>query len=504
MSSLQRPHDSEQAATAQPVYWRNLSQNELSYFLPSRAYGLNDMYARFVFRASPALVSPLRLRLAWAIMRLRHTLLACQIEMKPGCYDDARFKYTPPASPSSALYEAGDTLNIYDDKTGLGLIQDFLSGPRKLSSERVARVDVARERIAPNVVEYHMLVMMVHAVNDGISVYRHGDAILELVGGPAVPGGPPRTDVELAQLLDLEWRMRCSQPRADDVIVPPTEARLPLPWTAIQDAAWKIDHQNVQRRYIGGHTLPRIASAVSDQIIDHVALTVQDTAAVLAQCKKQRVTVQNAMFALCNFAWIRTAHTHPEFAAPKPLRAHLAPTSALAASYMSLALGYCNIVLPAFLPAAADPHAIFWLRARAVQAQMRDTPRARCSWRARRWTTRRTGRCRPAQIDRDARAETARGQRRPVCCAHGISQMGDLGDVVNPARYTAIQFLDCWGHVRKGKGGIILFTHTLQKRFSMSFGWDRAAFPPGVIEEFWGYFQSGVHEFIIGRSLCRL
>jgi hypothetical protein len=111
-----------ETAAAMPTYRRTLSPNELyalpprtpflhltfssSYFLPSRAYGLNDMicelphFARprsdappagMTIHAPPALISSLRVRIVWAIMRLRHSLMACRVEMAPGCYDDAQF-----------------------------------------------------------------------------------------------------------------------------------------------------------------------------------------------------------------------------------------------------------------------------------------------------------------------------------------------------------------------------------------------------------------------------
>lgn len=122
--SLQPAHNT---VVAMPTYRRTLSPNELygsspetpvapltyssSYFLPSRAYGLNDMFGqsphvahslsgvanklavRVTIHAPLALISPFRVRIAWAVMRLRHSLMACRVEMAPGCYDDAQFVY---------------------------------------------------------------------------------------------------------------------------------------------------------------------------------------------------------------------------------------------------------------------------------------------------------------------------------------------------------------------------------------------------------------------------
>ncbi|KAJ6602781.1 cytochrome P450 [Mycena vulgaris] len=66
--------------------------------------------------------------------------------------------------------------------------------------------------------------------------------------------------------------------------------------------------------------------------------------------------------------------------------------------------------------------------------------------------------------------------------------MGDLADIYHPQCYPAIQNVDAIGHVRTGKGGIMFFTKILYTKLSMTLGWDAAAFPPGVIEEFWGHF----------------
>ncbi|KAJ6602779.1 hypothetical protein DFH09DRAFT_1270613 [Mycena vulgaris] len=331
---------SKPAVALMPTYRRNLSQNELyvSYFLPSRAYGLNDMFARLTMCTSPALVSPLRLRIAWAIMRLRHTLLASQIEMEPGCYDEASFRYTPPASPSDAVQEAGETVGIFDDKTGPELTQIFmdLNVPRRLSSEHIARIDVARHGpVSPGIEEFHFMLMMLHAVNDGLSVHKH-------------------------------------------VIIPPTEDRLPSPRSKVQKSAWKVDNEKVQRRAIGGHALPRIKSQGTKHVLSGVLFNVEDTTAILARCKSKRITSRTRCLRFA--AWLGFAQRKPpriqrvedpsaDDVHRRQLAASFHPPSPLS-SYMSLALGYCNVVLPSFIPPSADPRALFWLRACSAQSQL--------------------------------------------------------------------------------------------------------------------------------------
>ncbi|KAJ6605082.1 hypothetical protein B0H10DRAFT_2195551 [Mycena sp. CBHHK59/15] len=554
------PRNVEMTYSDRP-YWQNLSQNELSYFLPSRADGLNDMCICATFRASPTLVSPFRLRIVWAIMRLRHTLLACQIEMRPGRYDDARFIYTPPSSAARSLDQAGETLVIYDDKTGAELYQECLGGPRKLSAEHLSRLEIARQRVVPGLVEYDMMMMQFHAVSDGLSSHKHINMMMELLGGSATPGGLPRTDTELIGLLELEWRVRWGGWGMDEVIVSSTEARLPSPRTKFQEVAWKVDPQNIQRRFILGlqtsgqqrqvqrqtnsrnsggwgngiaisnsldyadlagsncwepdPKIIRVSSAkknISVYVHGTIMHKVRQSMGALQyelagswqgchknlppECKSQRTTIQNA-----NFAWIRIEEDHPEFAAPKTLpimmytavslRRYLAPISPLS-SYMSLALGYCNVVLPSFIPATADRHAVFWARSRLTQAQLRKYSRS------------------PLLCGRSQIISAERGSR-----AKSFARQDDEADGTLPpsamepkaeAPASSGTFVDAISNVRKTKGGILIFTRTVQNRFSLTLIWDSVAYPPGIIEEFWQHFIGGVHEFIIDapHSLFKL
>ncbi|KAJ7148683.1 hypothetical protein C8R43DRAFT_1128911 [Mycena crocata] len=520
--------DVGQATAAMPTYWRKLGQNELSYFLPSRAYGLNDMYTRVIFRAPPALVSPLRLQIVWAIMRLNDTLLASQIEMAPGRYNDARFIYTPPSTPENAVEEAGHTLTIHDSKSGPELDQDFISGRRRLSAKCLSRMDVARHgEVAPGIEEFHMAFMVLHAITDGTSA--HGSTILQLLDGSSTPGGPARSDSELMQILEMEWNKRWGQPRvAFEVITPSTEARLPRPLSKFQAAAWKVDSQNVNRRAIGAHAFPRIPSTITRQTLVEAKFDRMQTAALLTKCKMERVTLQNAVFALCNFAWIRLCASHPELDAPKTLsmmmytaislRRHLAPVSPLA-STMSLALGYGNIVLPAFIPAAADPAAIFWLRARSAQAQMRtqsksplllarsqivSAERSRRSQAFARQADEADGTLPASPRPHKLPEQAVNNAQSPSIALLGISHLGDLNYTYETEKYPSIEFIDSVGHSRKAKGGILLFTRSAQKCFSMMLEWDAAAFPPGLVEEFWNCFVGSVDEFILADAHSRL
>ncbi|KAJ7773433.1 hypothetical protein B0H16DRAFT_1512332 [Mycena metata] len=85
----------------------------------------------------------------------------------------------------------------------------------------------------------------------------------------------------------------------------------------------------------------------------------------------------------------------------------------------------------------------------------------------------------------------------PSVALMGISHLGDLTSTYRTERYPSIEFVDSVGHSRKAKGGILLFTRSAQGCFSTMLEWDSAAFPPGLVEEFWGHFVGGVHEFVL-------
>ncbi|KAJ7188858.1 hypothetical protein C8R46DRAFT_877429 [Mycena filopes] len=497
-----------------------------SYFLPSRAYGLNDMCTRHGMQAPPSLISPQRLYIVWAIMRLRHSLMACRVDMPPGRYDEAEFVYTPPPTPAQAIAEAKANVRVFDDVPAAELLRRFFNGPRLLASDCFARMDVAcHGQVSPGVHEFQFLMMYHHMINDTLAVQRTTHYIFELLAGPATAGGPPRTDTELVKILDYEWRQRWGGTRlAHDAIVPATEVRvLGLAQSKFHEAAWKVDNQNIQKRFIGGHVFPRVKSATTNVRLVRARFNEAQTAAINAKCKANRVTLANAAFALCNFAWIRLYTVHPELNAPKDLpmlmytalsiRRYLPPTPPLT-SYMSLALEYHNVVLPAFLPKSADPRKMFWARSAATQKQMfrhghsplmvrrAMVTNAERGVRAKAWarfddeadgTLPRTPRPAPPAPP----APAAGPKRAPAVALLGISNVGDMDAIYRPEAYPLVTLLDSVGAARKAPGGLFMYTRTLLGCFNMALVWEAAAFPPGLIEEFWGYVVDGVHEYVL-------
>lgn len=75
--------------TTPALFERRLGDTETSYYLPSRGEGVNDMYVHLGCKAPSHLMERERVALAWAILRVRHPLLASKVVMHD--YTDIRF-----------------------------------------------------------------------------------------------------------------------------------------------------------------------------------------------------------------------------------------------------------------------------------------------------------------------------------------------------------------------------------------------------------------------------
>lgn len=85
-----------------PATRRELSPNELAYYLMSRGDGVNDIYLHLGFRALERVLHPSRIHTIWAIQRLRHPLLASRIV--PGLdVSSAQFEYARPGTVGEAI-----------------------------------------------------------------------------------------------------------------------------------------------------------------------------------------------------------------------------------------------------------------------------------------------------------------------------------------------------------------------------------------------------------------
>lgn len=72
-----------------PTVQRTLGDTEISYFLPSRTDGVNDMYLHISFSGPTHVVSQHAIIHIWALLRLKHPLIASRVDFK--AYDDLNF-----------------------------------------------------------------------------------------------------------------------------------------------------------------------------------------------------------------------------------------------------------------------------------------------------------------------------------------------------------------------------------------------------------------------------
>ncbi|CAK5261960.1 unnamed protein product [Mycena citricolor] len=507
--------------SAMPTFRRALSDNELSYYLPSRAFGMNDINVMLTFEAPKDLITPIRVRTAWAILRLRHSLLASRVEMEAGRYDEACFVYTPPASPMEAMEEGSRSLTTFAGLSGAELIDDCMNQTRKLSAASLTYLQVELENdVSPGVGAYKMMLYTPHFVLDARGIYALHNELLEMMGGHYGSELRPKTDAELVKMLESEWMRRWDRPQdAQDAIVPSSESRLKVPQSAVDLAEYKTDYENVQKQFSGAHAFPRSKAYDHHCRLLQAKFSPRQSTTMLSKCKREAVTIQSAMFSVISFAYLLLRERRPDLSPDKTLpilmytainiHAQLHPLSKLA-SKTFLALTYHNVMLPAFLP-ARDKHKAFWQRSRDVQKQMHTYTRnpsiagrslaaaAERAERAKHW----------ARFDDEANgtlppspkvavvAKAAEAPAVPSIALIGVSQVGLTTGIYRTERYPTIKVTDVVGATRKGPGGLFFYTRTFFGRFHMMLQWETSVFADGLMEEFYDYLLEVIHEYML-------
>ncbi|KAL5536002.1 hypothetical protein ACEPAF_4096 [Sanghuangporus sanghuang] len=395
------------------VFERSMGDTEMSYYLPSRADGVNDMYLHLGFRAPVALLAPARVRAAWAYMRLVHPPLAAHVRMEPWEYTSARFAYAPPRSVEEALLQAEGSLE-FRQETKDALIEGYLNGPRTLGNERLAylilgNVPAETRDVLPSpaatpspsddrteafitsstddVQEFDLLICATHFLGDGMALHTFANEFFRLIAGKG-EDGVSRSTEQIEEMLEQEWETRWGSRQSAsstnaDVLPPSLEEALPDVTGRFRNVAAKIDFKNSEAKSIGGHAFPRKKSQIRHTIVPTVALDTKKTKAVLKRCKENGVSIANAIFSLSAIAWSRIkAQEEAErrngelplmMYSALNIRPYLRPEVTANRSYWFTAIGYLNVVLPSFLPSPDDREAIrrtFWHRARSAKKQI--------------------------------------------------------------------------------------------------------------------------------------
>ncbi|KAG8725789.1 hypothetical protein FRC12_024028 [Ceratobasidium sp. 428] len=267
---------------------RSLGDSELSYFLPSRGDGVNDMYLHLGFCAPAHLISPSRLAKIWAIQRSRHPLLAAQIKTNPSDVGDVWFEYARPNSVENATKMAQDEMDVRESSKD-DLLSTYLNGPRLLSASRTSHLIIARDPVGEN--EWHLFLCALHCIGDGMALHACANEMLLLLGG----GGD---DEALGKVLEEVLGRETDIPRS-------MEDSLPNPAGRWKGAAAKADEKLLAGKQIGGQAFPRAKGATRNTVVPTVSFDEARTKRILAKCKANGVSVSNAVFALCNMAWAR-------------------------------------------------------------------------------------------------------------------------------------------------------------------------------------------------------
>ncbi|KAK7056678.1 hypothetical protein VNI00_002395 [Paramarasmius palmivorus] len=466
-------------------YRRQLGDSEIAYYYPSLQNGLGDMFLHIAFRADKTSMSSDRVIRAWAIIRSRHPLLMCKVvESESG----PQYSFTPNADVNAALKESEAALYFKSEGKD-ALIFNYMNGPRTLSSTQLSYLVISTsDSPSAEQDEYDLLMCAPHFLGDGASLHQCTHELLSLLSSPK-----SLSELEQELLVPPNW---------DEMLPIAVEHRLPSPGNRLAKAASKVNLIKTLEREIGGHTLPRKQRGPPRTVLNEISFTEAQTSAILAKCKSHGVTVNHAVFVLCNIAWARcntkrekTEHPLMIYTAIN-LRPFLSPHPT--STYWFVALSYYNVVLPAFLP--AKPSA-FWLRAQSVKSQTRKIVQSpflpsRALEMAKIRASRAQGK--PMSFPRLVEEEKEKSSLRPPpsACLLGLSLIGNLDVTYKRSELGSMELHNVTTASRQKAGGMLLLEHTFGKKLWFHLFWDEMGFEEGRIEEFWAKLEDTVVEFL--------
>ncbi|KAI0347793.1 hypothetical protein BDW22DRAFT_20030 [Trametopsis cervina] len=539
-SPLTVPHDNDAR-----YFERKMGDTEASYFLPSRQTGVNDMYLHLGFRATESIVDRSRVRAVWAILRLRHPLLASHVSMHD--YDDVRFVYKSPESSQDLLADADINLE-YRTQGKDALIDSYLNGPRMLSNARLSYLVLSQPpEDEPGLLtpprtpsppaqstssslpsanadeltrQYELLICAMHFIGDGMALHQFANDFFGLLGSE-------RSAEELERTLEVEWQERWMNDSGDASILPAAlEDNLPVKWSRLRRAAASVDFQMSQQKLVGGQAFPRRKHAERKTVVPTLSFPEDKTKAMLKKCKANGVSISAALFAVCDVAWARMGDGPKELPVLMYSALNLRPyfsvkTQSPRDSYWYLSIGYFNVVLPSFLPADKARHdAVFWHRARQAKEQSaRAAKNPLLISRTHEMAKERGERSRAWAKEDDEKekgtwspptpplsnAPAEEQPREPVLPARtkapstaliGLSLLGNLDGVYKHANFPSIKLHTLTTGSRQRHGAMLLFGYTFAGKLWVSLGYDENGFAEGVVEKFWSETVNALDEFL--------
>ncbi|KAJ3909383.1 hypothetical protein F5879DRAFT_791535 [Lentinula edodes] len=496
---------------------RSLGDTETSYFLPSRESGVNDMYLHLGFSAQPQTIRRDRVANAWAILRLKHPLLACNIEMHD--YDDIKFVLMPYASPESVLHSANENI-FYRQGTKEELIDSYLNGPRTLSAQRLSCIFLSQESdrshsrhthpdgpVQSTQVEdwfdYDLLLCTTHFIGDGMALHQCANDFFTLLSSK-------RSTEELHDIVKEQWRIRYGSQFSELSLPRSLEERLPQSSGRFQRAVSIVDFDLSQGRLLGGHSFSRRKGNDRRTVVPTVAFDEDRTRKALKLCKSHNVSISSALFAICNIAWARTRNDNPDLPvmmySALNLRPFLTPDE-LNDSYWFIAISYFNVILPGFLP-ATDVEKTFWHRARFAKEQSTRSAKHRMlisrsremakerGVRARRWAKEDDENASGTRLPSPPVTATVM-ERPPSTALIGLSLLGNLDGIYKHTSFPQIRLHTLTTGSRQRSGAMLLFGYTFVGKLWVSLGYDENGFEKGLVEQFWKNVLTSMEELLL-------
>ncbi|KAG2156621.1 uncharacterized protein EDB93DRAFT_1127571 [Suillus bovinus] len=487
---------------------RPLGNNELSYFLPSRASGVNDMYLHLGFDAPEHVIRRSRVRVVWAILRIRHPLLASKVVMQD--YDDVRFVFNPPRSPEDALVDADINLD-YRTSTKDELIDSYLNGARTLSNDRLSYLVVSQGGISlpsppltprstspfdecesPSY-NHDIMICAAHFLGDGMALHQFANDFFGLLGSD-------KTVSELEGQLKEELNSRWGVDTARHAVLPNAlEDNFTVSPSKLRRAAEKVDFQLSQRKLVGGHSFRRQTKQPRHTIVPTVSYDTERTKSILKRCKAHGVSVSAAIFAACNIAWAKMCSEKKDLSMMMYSALNLRPYFTVKPandSYWFLAIGYFNVILPTFIPRSIDLSSVFWHRARIAKEQSTQAAKSRMiisrsllmteerGQRARLWAKEDDERERGTFVPPPVPAVDTE-PRTPSAALIGLSLLGNLDGIYKHGTFPAIKLHTLTTGSRQRSGGMLLFGYTFAGKLWVSLGYDVNGFDKVMVGQFW-------------------
>ncbi|TFK30927.1 hypothetical protein FA15DRAFT_662997 [Coprinopsis marcescibilis] len=481
---------------------RQLGETEVSYYLPSRENGVNDMYLHLGFRAPVDLVTSSRVRLIWAILRQRHPLLAAKVRMNG--YEDITFEYQPIQIVDDSIAEAETALEFRTQNKD-DLIDSYLNGPRTLSNDRLSYLFISSPEGQSDdaETEHNWMLCTTHYIGDGMALHATANDFFTLLGND-------NDEAKLRALLHSE--LTSNKPDGAESQLPLSiEARLPkTPNARIFEAMATVDHLLSQRKLIGGHAFPRRSGKERKTVVPTVPFDSDKTKNILKKCKANGVSISSAIFALCNIAWARTHKIGREepmmMYSALNLRPYVPANERLNNSYWFLAIGYFNIVLPTFYPPNSTEAAIFWHRARSVKTQTAKAAKSPMlvsrshamakerGLRSRIWGMQDDGVECTLKMPKQILFED--DKPAPSKALIGLSMLGNLDGTYKHATFPLVTLHTLTSGSRQRQGGMLLFGYTFVGKLWLSLGYDMNGFDDEVVQGFWKHLLAAVDELL--------